>query len=392
MAMETVSRQGWFSRLGKAFVGIFFGLIFVVAAAALQFWNEGRTLRQTQLLEGGRQDVVELSVLGSDQRRAGALVHVNAELRAEGQRLDPEFNQLADGVGLRRRVEMFQWKERKESKEETSVGGSKTTRTRYYYEQVWDDDLINSDRFKEAEGHRNPDAMPFGSQTWRADRARLGDLQVGSDVLAELDGWKRMAPQAERLPENLAASLQVEADQLTTVSGEPQVGDIRIRFDRLPDGEVSVVGRVEGDQLGVERRELGELLLLERGNKTADQLFSAAETRNTGLGWAMRLGGFVAMWIGFGMVFAPLSVFADVIPFLGGVTRWMAGLASGILAGLISFIAIASGWLFHRPWLLGLLLIALAAGIYWFVARVRRKAPAVGASASPPPPPPPPPQ
>ena len=267
------------------------------------------------------------------------------------------------------------------------MGGSKTTRTRYYYEQVWDDNLINSDRFQESEAHRNPDAMPFSSQTWRADRAILGGLQVGPEVLAELSGWKRMAPQAERLPENLLASLKVEADQLTTVSGEPHIGDVRIRFERLPGGEVSVVGRVEGDRLGVERRELGELLLLERGSKTAEQLFTAAESRNSGLGWAIRIGGFVAMWIGFAMVFAPLSVFADIIPLLGGVTRWVAGLASGVLAGLISFVAIASGWLFHRPWLLGLLLIGLAAAIYWLTTQMRRKAPAASASSPPPPPP-----
>lgn len=387
MAIETVSTQGWFSRLKGAFVAILFGLIFVAGAAALQFWNEGRTLRQAQLLAAGRQDVVELSAMSAGQRQAGALAFVQGDLRAEGQRLDPEFNQVADGLGLRRRVEMFQWKEHKETKEETSTGGSKTTRTRYSYEQVWDDDLIDSDSFKETAGHRNPDRMPFPSQTWRAENARLGDLLVEQEVLAEVGGWKPMAPQAERLPQNLAASLTVDGDRLSTVDGSPKIGDIRVRFERLPDGPVSVVGRVQGDRLGVERRELGELLLLERGQQTAEQLFSAAENRNTGLSWAIRIGGFVLMWVGFGMVFGPLAVFADVLPFLGRLTRMVTGLISGVLAAVISFAAIASGWLYNRPWLLGLMLIGVAGLVAWLTLRGKRSGP-VGPPPSMPPPPP----
>ncbi|MBD8526580.1 TMEM43 family protein [Pseudomarimonas arenosa] len=387
MAIETISRQGWFSRLKGAFFGILFGLIFVAGAAALQFWNEGRTLRQARLLEAGRQDVVELSAMGAESRRAGGLAYVHGELRADGQRLDPEFNQVAEGLGLRRRVEMFQWKERKETKEETSVGGSKTTRTRYYYEQVWDDELIDSDRFQEAAGHQNPERMPFESQTWKVEKASLADLQVEPEVLSEVGGWRPMAPQADRLPGNLAASLGVEADRLTTVNGEPQIGDVRIHFERLPDGPVSVVGRVQGDRLGVERRELGELLLLERGEHSAEQLFSAAESRNSGLGWAIRVGGFVLMWIGFGMVFGPLAVFADILPFLGRLTRMVTGLISGVLAGLISFVAIASGWLYHRPWLLGLIVIAIAGLIAWIGLRARKPTPLAPPSSMPPPPP-----
>ena len=52
--IERVTHQSWFSRIKSAVFGIFFGLLFVVGAIVLQFWNEGRTLHQRQLLEAGK--------------------------------------------------------------------------------------------------------------------------------------------------------------------------------------------------------------------------------------------------------------------------------------------------------------------------------------------------
>lgn len=389
MAVERVVAQGLFSRLKSALGGIVVGLIFVVGAIVLQFWNEGRTLHRQQLLDDGRAAVVS-AVPGATAALDGRLVHRSGELRAEGVRTDPDFNQIAEGLGLRRRVEMYQWKERKESREETSVGGSKTTRTTYHYDRVWHDKLIDHTRFEEPRGHENPDRMPFPSQRWMAPRVALDELQLAPEVVSEIGGWKPMAIDAQSLPANLAASFRIDGEVLTTAQREPQVGDIRVRFERLPVGPLSVVARLDGDTLIPDRRERGELLLVERGQHSAEALFDDAESSNSNIGWLLRLVGFVVLWIGFGMVFAPLSVFADIVPFFGRITRFAASVVAGVLAAFISFFAIASGWLFYRPWLLALFLIALVGSIVWLFRRRRAQGVAVPAGARDMPPPPPP--
>jgi hypothetical protein len=386
VAIERVARQGWFSRIRSAVVGILIGIVLVGAAGVLQFWNEGRTLRQQQLLEAGRADVVSVPAAEAAGYE-GRLLHISDALRAEGELVDADFNQVAEGLGLRRKVEMFQWRERKETREETSVGGSKTTRTIYRYERDWDDDLIDGSSFAEPAGHQNPASMPFPSRQWRAERVFLGELLLASSVVAEIGGWRPMAVQEDRLPANLALNFRVDDGRLSTAQGAPEVGDLRISYARLPEGPLSVVARFAAGQLQPQLREQGELLLVERGQHSAQTLFDAAESRNAGIGWALRLGGFVLMWAGFGLVLAPLAVFADVVPAFGRLTRWISTLISGALSALISFVAIASGWLYHRPWLLGLLLIGIACGLAWLLLR-RRAAAAPLPPAAPPPPPP----
>lgn len=384
--IERVTHQGWFSRIKSAIGGIFFGLIFIIGAIVLQFWNEGRTLHQRQMLDAGKAEVVSVDP-ASPPSGAAMLAHVTGEAKADGTRLDPVFNQPAEGIALRRQVEMYQWKERKESREETKIGGGTVTRTTYHYDQVWDDDLIDSDRFEERVGHENPERFPFDNETWRAERVHISAIDLAPETVAEIGGWKPMAPAMDRLPANLAASFAQDGEWLTTSSGSPRIGDVRINFARSPDGVVSAVGRLQGTSLGADKREQGELLLVERGSHTADQLFDAAISRNAGIGWALRFAGFVISWVGFGLVFAPIAVFADVLPIAGRFTRMVNGLVSGVLAALLSFFAIISGWLYHRPWALGLILIGLAALIYAFM----RRKPSMAAAVSPPPPPPPPP-
>lgn len=389
MPIEQVVREGWFSRLRKSLGGILFGLLFVAAAATLQFWNEGRTLRQAQLLDAGRKEVVSVPASLPLESAAAQLVHVSGPMKAEGERLDPVFNQVAEGIALRRKVEMYQWRERKESKEETSVGGSKTTRTTYHYDQVWDDEPIDHRQFEQPAGHENPGAFPFSDETWRAERVQLGELELAPEVIEEVGGWKPMAPALEQMPENLAASFRQDGERLVTQSGnDPAIGDLRVSFERVPEGDLSVVARREGNRLSADVREQGSLLLVERGLRSADELFNAAESRNAGLGWMLRLGGFALMWLGLAMVFAPLAILADVLPFLGRMTRFVNGLVSGLIAAGISFFAIAAGWLYHRPWLLVLVAAALVAGVVWLLRRGRGAA--VAAVAAPPPPPPPP--
>ena len=64
MAEDTyteVTSQSWFSRLRGAFKGIFFGMLMVLLACWLLFWNEGRAVERYKTLKEGGGAVVSVT-------------------------------------------------------------------------------------------------------------------------------------------------------------------------------------------------------------------------------------------------------------------------------------------------------------------------------------------
>ncbi len=372
---------------GKGLKGLFGGVLtgglMVLAATVLLFWNEGRAVKRADVLAEGRASVVAASPAAVDPANQGRLLHIRGELSAAGVLRDPEFGVAAEGLALRRQVEMYQWKEASRGKQE----GDKREPPRY--EKTWDDDLIDHASFVEPGGHENPSRIPFPEWRQNAPEARLGAFLLGDAVLGELMRWETVAVDAAVLPPNLAASLRVDGDYLTSAGSlaAPAIGDIRIRFQRAPLGAASVIAAQGGEGLEPYAAKSGELLLVERGAVEAEAMIAAAESRNAGLGWALRAGGFAVYWVGFGLMFAPISGVLGRIPLLGGVGRFAVGLVSAGLAVTMSLLTIVSGWLFHRPWLFALILIACVAAVFW-LARARATPATAGAPAMPPPPPP----
>ena len=106
-------------------------------------------------------------------------------------------------------------------------------------------------------------------------------------------------------------------------------------------------------------------------------MFDEALATNTMWTWLIRLGGFIAMLIGFKMIFSVVGVLGDVIPFVGDVFRFATGIAAFALAAILSTAIIAIAWFYYRP-LLSLGILALGAAIaaaafYLGKTRVRRQ-------------------
>jgi hypothetical protein len=394
-SFRQVTHQGWFGRIGGAIKGMFFGLVLVVLALVMQFWNEGRTVKRDAALNEGRAQVATLTGSTPAAEHEGRLVHVSGAARASAPVQDAEFGVSLDALALRRRVEMYQWREKRDSREEKQVGGGTRTVTEYRYETVWDDDEIDSSRFEKRAGHENPGALPYQDQTWVAPDVRIGGFVLGGEVVREIGGWSEVKSSEVQLPPNLAASFRPSGDWFTTGAEpeRPRVGDLRVRFEMVPDGDVSVVARQQGDALGAHTTSEGEeLLLVERGQVTAGTMFDTAASNNSRTGWLLRAIGFAGAWLGFALLLKPIAVFADVVPLFGRIAGIGTGIAAGVLAALVSVLAIGSGWLFHRPWALVLLFIVVVGMIVWLM-RGRGPVAASSAGAAPPPPPasPPPP-
>ena len=78
--------------------------------------------------------------------------------------------------------------------------------------------------------------------------------------------------------------------------------------------------------------------------------------------------GFLMMLIGLNMVFKPLSVLGDVIPFIGDLIGMGTSVVSFLIALPCWLICIAIAWIFYRP-VLGiiLLILAVAAAVFFII-------------------------
>ena len=133
-------------------------------------------------------------------------VHLTAEATTEETLKDPEFPVSAIAIRLVRHVEMYQWKEREETKTTTKVGGRKETEHIYHYEKTWADSRIDSDRFKKKEDHANP-SMRYSGATQVAKFVRLGAFTLSPALIQQIDqkeplpfdaAWLKELPEVDR--------------------------------------------------------------------------------------------------------------------------------------------------------------------------------------------------
>ena len=387
-----VTNRGWGSRLQGAFKGLLFGLLFVVLAFGLEWWNEGRAVRRAQDLAEGAASVVSVADAAVRSENNGKLVHVSGKVTAEGTLSEPDFNFQVAALALSRSVEMFQWVENRESKTRKKVGGGTETVTEYRYEKQWSSRLHDSDAFHSPDGHQNPERMALGNDHWSAPGGRLGGFRLDASILSGLGGMTRLAPPAEARASDPAFRREGDGFYRGNSSGDPQVGDLRVSFSILPEGTHSIIAMQSGSSLKPFTTRGGrELLLMRTGTVPADAMFEKAQADNTALTWMLRIGGVALMWLGFTMLFKPLVVLADVLPIAGRIVGAGVGFVSFLIAVVLSLVTIALAWLWYRP-LLGLALVGIAVVAFYFLfRRVKKAEPALPPPppAAPPPTPPP---
>ena len=153
----------------------------------------------------------------------------------------------------------------------------------------------------------------------------------------------------------------------------PEIGDLKVSFEYVPNGNVSVVAGQQDDQLIEWQSKNGTVVLLKPGTIAQDKMFADAQQANKTMGWILRGIGAFLMFIGFNMIFKPLSVIADVLPILGNLVGGATGIVAFILALSGSCLTIGIAWLYYRP-LIGVpLVIAAILLFFWAFAFGKKK-------------------
>jgi hypothetical protein len=376
------SSTGWFGRIGGAIKGFFVGIILIIVSFPVLFLNEGRAVKTQKTLEEGQSSVVKVSGDAVDAKNDGKLVYVTGNATAEGVLFDDAFKVTSDALKLRRKVEFYQWKEDERTETKKKLGGGEEKITTYEYTKVWSDRPINSSNFHKSQEYKNPKPA-LETDEWVKKEIRLEAFTLSSALAGQINNFSALSAKADaELPQEVAgkklhkegSGFYVGVDPAT-----PAIGDLRVTHEVALPGPVSVIAVQSGNTFNPFTAKAGGTIeMLSTGTVTAESMFAEAHASNKILTWVLRLVGTLVMFIGFTLLFRPLSVLADVVPFIGNIVGVGTGFVALLLSVPLSLLTISVAWIVYRP-LIGIpLAIVAVLGfvflIYKLISQKKRQA------------------
>ncbi len=363
-----VEEVGWGSRIIDSIKGVLIGLLLFVVSFPLLFLNEGRAVHRAKDLEEGRGAVVEASAATVDPAHEGKLVHLTGAAATSAALTDGALGPTAPGaLRLRRVVQMYQWVEERNTRTTSQTGGSQRRTTTITYKKDWSEAALDSSTYDQWRDHSNP-PMPLRSETFEPERVTVGVRVLTAALVNQAQNYQPFAVQPAQAP-GLAAlqrpvALTADGLYLGAAPTAPAIGDLRVRWESVPAGTVSVLAAQRGATFDDWRTPSGRTLEqnLEVGDASAAAMFGSLEAGNAVLTWVLRFVGWLLMFIGLSMIARPLVVVADVLPFLGSLVGAGAGLMAFAVASPLSLLTVAAGWIVYRP-LLGIGLFAAGLGL-----------------------------
>ena len=431
MAYQEQRTTGYGTRVGNSFKAIGTGFILFCIGTALLWWNEGRTVKTEKMLEEVGGSYVEMENPNKkDASLDGELICGTALATTEDSISDNQFGVGAKAIALHRRVEYYQWVEDSKESSEDKLGGKEVTTTTYTYSKKWVSQPIESSEFKDpAYQNKNMVLTTVEESEQYAENVKFGayqlnetlihmissreglDLNISEDMLNQLDksaqtayerfyGVKKSAKQTvEQLAETtvLSDSAKAVADSLKAVNdsiiknavnkkdfeyvhlagnvlyfgrvpGSPEVGDVRVTFEKVVPAKVTVMAVVDGDSFKSFKAKNGKRFQrLVMGKKSGDEIIDIEKETNNMLLWVFRIFGVMLVIVGLKGIFGFLETILKVVPFIANIFGWGVGVVCTILGLVWSLIVIAIAWLFYRP-ILGITLLVIAGFLTWVFA------------------------
>lgn len=154
----------------------------------------------------------------------------------------------------------------------------------------------------------------------------------------------------------------------------PQVGDVRVTFTVVKPHKISLISKVKDNTfqkyVGKNKKEFTRV---ESGDVSKEEMFAHQESENNMLKWALRILGFIMVFLGLKGVFGFLVTLAKVVPFIANILNFGVNLICGIFAFVWSLLIIAIAWIFYRP-LIGIPLLLIIIGtIVFFAIKGKKK-------------------
>lgn len=381
MSRTETTYTSWFARIKSALIGALISLLLLIGCVWLLIWNEGRAIQTYRALSEGASQVVSVDGAAIDSANDGKLVHISGAVKSDQVPSDSQFGVTADGaIGLSRQVEMYQWVEKSESQTKKTLGGGEETTTTYSYAREWRSDLVNSSDFKQPEDHQNPGRMPDRA-TFTAKTAHVGAFSVQGKEIAGIGDYSSLAlddNDVQRIAAQVGAGRPAKRNADGAYIGRnealPEVGDLRITFQRIDVETASIVGKQgHGALVPFETTNHRDIFLTAPGDVDASQMFKTAQSENNVITWIVRVAGLIGLFASFKLMFGLLPILGDLIPIIGSIIGFGTSIVAFVLTMLLGPIVIAIGWFAYRP-LLAIGIIGGGVGLAVLVTRLRRKA------------------
>lgn len=424
MAYQETTTTGYGKRVSNSFGGIGTGFVMFIAATALLWWNEGRAVKTTKMLNEAEGNYVEMADIKKvDPQYDGKLVYATGFATTQDTLTDPLFGVHDNALKIHRKVEYYQWKEHAHEEKRDKYGGGEETVTTYTYKKAWVSAPQESGAFHDPQYQRsNFVLMTADNATLVSEDVVFGAYRLNSWQVESLPADQELTPNVPaetlvRMDENVRHAYNSEARRgyigsarqstrydgrhrdvdrdvdscdmggrrpevapstdLVHIAGNtvyiglspgaPAVGDVRITFTKAAPTNVSLLARVTGNTFTKYTAKNGKsFACIQPGTKTADEMFQAEHDNNNMWTWGLRLLGVLLAIGGLKAIFGFLETILKVIPPLAGLLGLGVRLICSVVGFVWSLLVIALAWLFYRP-LLGIgLLVAGAVILFAF--------------------------
>ena len=148
----------------------------------------------------------------------------------------------------------------------------------------------------------------------------------------------------------------------------PEIGDVRITFEKVVPAKVTVVSQVEGNTFKpYTASNKKKFQTLRMGKKSIDEIFEEENEANSMWTWVLCIVGILLVISGFKGLFGFLETVLKVVPFLSSIFAFGVGIICTIVGIVYSLIVIALAWIFYRP-VLGIIILLVAGFLIWVFA------------------------
>lgn len=341
----------------NSFAGALGGLVLFLASFGLLWWNEGNNVAQIHKANYMGKAAIEVDANKIDRKNDNQLVQLSG-VATTNETLSDDIIKVPNAFKLTRKVEMYQWEEKKKTEKKDELGGGTTEVTTYSYDKVWASHAINSDSFKRT-SYRNPEFKMEGA-TLYAQTGKLGEFKLTEKQSKSMGGTVDYTD----LPSNSAYKIVDNKYYKGYNPENPQIGDIRISYTYIPSGaEVSIIAQQKSDNtLDAMPYKKSSVYVQQGGIKDKAAMIDTFRQNNKMVTIFLRILGWFLMFSGLNMMIDPLIVIFKVVPFVANVLRFFSKGVVALVTLALSLLTIAIAWLAYRPFL-SIFLIALIGGI-----------------------------
>ncbi len=370
--------------------------IFMAAAFAMLFWNEGYHVSREGVTSNAANIAIDVSKDKVDPKNEGKLVNVSGMMETKGNMYDKLFDLTIDGVRYKRTVLMYQWTEvmntgkaRTTDDVQISSGDLNSAERKegkyYSYEKDWSEKFWDSSKFY-VSGHllksyKNPSHMPIKSLELINQKTYIGDFKLTDALVKKLFPERvDITPTKEnvKIPEKFASMASFDENTIYISSGggsikEPKIGDMQIKFDRVLAENASILAKQTGNSFAPYKiDEEHDIYLAENGLLDKNDMIDVEHSLNSRILWIVRVAGFICVILGLLQALDFLEALFAQIPLLRNLTKKSYEsnfIAFGFYTSIglyVTMLMIALIWLIYNPLGALLLLVICLAPALWF--------------------------